>query len=200
MPRARLQGRVWDTPPSPAALRALLALVLLTAGSVAASVAASVVVSGCGYSTTRLTDFPGARTIAIVPFENTGFYRDIELELTARVVQEVRARSSLGMGTVDSADLILRGSMGNWETPVVLGEEGRIIQKRLEGWLDITVTDRVSGRIVRAARVRATADFRPGPEEVRLTGIEGESLRGSATQIWTRRLAEQIAQQLEKPL
>lgn len=185
MSRARFQETVSD---AAAGLGALLALLLLAAGS------------GCGYSTTRLTDFPGARTIAIVPFENTGFYRDIELELTARVVQEVRARSSLGMGTVDSADLILRGSVGNWETPVVIGEEGEIIQKRLEGWLDITVTDRASGRVVRAARVRATADFRPGPEEVSLTGLEGESLRGSATQIWTRRLAEQIAQQLEKPL
>jgi len=145
--------------------------------------------TGCSYSTGRLTDFPTARTIAVVPFENTGFYRDLELALTARVVQEVRARSSLAMGTVDSADLILRGSTAGWETPVVLDGDSNVIQKRLEGWLDVTITERTSGRVVRRARVRATADFRPG--------VDGESLHGSGTQIWARRLAEQIAQTLE---
>ena len=144
---------------------------------------------GCGYSTRRLTDFPTARTIAVVPFTNTGFYRDIELELTARTVQEIRARTSLAPGSIQTADLILRGSTGAFETPLILDEFGEIIQKRLEGWLDVTVTERTTGRVVRQARVRATADFRPG--------VDGESLPGSATQLWTRRLAEQIAQTLE---
>jgi hypothetical protein len=157
--------------------------------SVLVALALALLPTGCGYSSRRLTDFPSARTIAIVPFQNTGFYRDLELELTARVVQEVRARSNLAMGTLDTADLILRGSTGAFETPVVLGENGDVIQKRLEGWLEITVTERASGRVVRSARVRATADFRPG--------VDGESLPGSATQTWTRRLAEQIAQTLE---
>lgn len=151
---------------------------------------ALLLLAGCGYSSRRLTDFATARTIAVVPFSNTGFYRDMELELTRRVVQEVRARSSLAMTSIDSADLILRGGTGLFQTPVVLDKDGGIIQDRLEGWLDVTITERATGRVVRAARVRATADYRPG--------VYGESLPGSATQIWTRRIAEQIAQLLEK--
>ena len=145
--------------------------------------------ASCGYSTRRLTDFPTARTIAIVPFHNTGFYRDLELELTARVVQEVRARTNLALAGVHNADLILRGTTGAFQTPVVIGEDQDVIQNRLEGWLDVTVTERATGRVVRQARLRATADWRPD--------TDGESLQGSATQLWTERLAIQIAQTLE---
>lgn len=145
-----------------------------------------------GYSTQRLTDFPRARTIAVVPFENTGFRRDLELRLSQQVAQEIRARTNLGFAPVASADLVLTGRMQANEVPTVLDrEDGSVIQKRLEGWLEVVVTERATGRVVRRQRVSTTAEWREG--------VTGESLEGSATQEWTRRLAEQVAQVLERP-
>ncbi len=152
-----------------------------------------VLLAACsGYSSQRLTDFPSARTIAIVPFENTTFYRDLELRLTQQVVNEVRARTNLGLSTPDRADLVMTGRMYAREVPTVLArEDGSVIQKRLEGWLEVVVTERASGRVVRRARVATTAEWRED--------VVGESLQGSATSEWTRRLAEQVAQVLERP-
>jgi hypothetical protein len=143
-----------------------------------------------GYSTQRLTDFPGARTVAVLPFENTGFRRDLALRLAQAVATEVRARTSLGMAAPASADLLVRGRARAEEVPVVLDEDGRVVQKRLEGWLDVEVVERATGRVLRQARLLANEDFRPG--------VDGESLEGSGTDEWARRIAVQVADLLER--
>ena len=165
---------------------ALLGCLLLT-------LPVSLLASACsGYSTKRLTDFPNARTIAVVPFTNTGFRRDLELQLSQQVAQEIRARTNLGFGGVHDADLILTGHMRADEVPTVLDrEDGSVIQKRLAGWLEVVVTERATGRVVRRSRVATTAEWREN--------VLGESLAGSARAEWTRRLAEQVAQVLERP-
>lgn len=156
-----------------------------------AAVLALLATACSGYSSQRLTDFPTARTIAVVPFENTGFRRDLELRLAQQVSNEIRARSNLGFAPVNRADLVLTGRMHAEEVPTVLGsEDGDVIQKRLEGWLEVVVTERASGRVLRRARVATTAEWREN--------VMGESLDGSATNEWTRRLAEQVAQVLER--
>ncbi|MDJ0521374.1 MAG: LPS assembly lipoprotein LptE [Planctomycetota bacterium] len=144
-----------------------------------------------GYSTQRLEDFPRARTIAVVPFTNTGFRRDLELRLSQAVATELRARTSYAQTTPQSADLLLTGSMAAEETPIVLDDEGRVVQKRLEGWIDVRVVERASGRVLREGRVRALEEVRPG------TG--GESVEGSASDEWVRQLAERVVQLLERP-
>ena len=157
-----------------------------------AALLVALLTAGCqGYSSQRLTDFPSARTIAIVPFTNTTFYRDLELRLSQQVANEIRARTNLGFASVDRADLLLSGHMYAREVPTVLAaEDGGVIQKRLEGWLEVVVTDRATGRVVRRQRVATTAEWREG--------VVGESLEGSATDEWTRRIAEQVAQVLER--
>ena len=155
-----------------------------------ALVLAALLTACSGYSTARLTDFPAARTIAIRPFENLGFRRELELRLTQAVAREVRARTSLGLATPETADLILSGRMEAQEGPVVLDDAGGVIQKRLSGWLEIEVVERATGRIVRRSRVDTLTEWRPG--------VQGESLDGTATEEWVRRLAEQAAQVLER--
>ncbi len=148
--------------------------------------------AGCsGYSTQRLTDFPSARTIAVLPFENLGFRRDLALRLSQKVATEIRARTNLGFGTVADADLIVSGRMDAREIPTILDQDGQPIQKRLEGWLIVVVTERATGRVVRQQRVATNAEWS--------RDVAGESLQGSATEEWTRRLAERVAQVLERP-
>ncbi len=159
----------------------------------AAWTVALLLLAGCsGYSTERLTDFPGARTIAVLPFENTGFRRDLELRLSAAVARELRARTSLAPATAASADLLLTGRMGAEEVPTILDEAGRVVQQRLAGWLEVRVVERATGRVVREERLGGFEEFRPG--------TYGESLEGSGTDEWVRRLAERVAQVLERPL
>jgi len=144
-----------------------------------------------GYSTQRLTDFPRARTIAVMPFTNLGFRRDLALRLSEAVATEIRAQSNLGFGTVDNADLILTGRMDAREIPTVLDQDGEPIQKRLEGWVEVVITERATGRVLRRQRVATIAEWSQD--------IPGETLGGSATEEWTRRLAERVAQVLERP-
>jgi hypothetical protein len=144
-------------------------------------------VSGCAYSTRRLTDFPSARSIAVLPFENTGFRRDLELRLSQAVVTEIRARTSLAVTTRDRADLLLSGRMSAEEYAIGIAADGSVLQKRLEGTLAVEVRDRASGRLLRRSTVRATEEYRPG--------LTGEMDAGTAE--WTRRVAEQVVQALE---
>jgi hypothetical protein len=161
--------------------RSLPSLVLLLLASAACN----------GYSTERLSDFPQARTIAVVPFENTGFRRDLELRLSRAVAQELRARTSFAQTTPQTADLLVTGSMAAEETPIALDEDGDVIQKRLDGWLDVRIIERASGRVLRQARVRALEEVRPG------TGVE--SIDGSGSDELVRQLAERVVQLLERP-
>jgi hypothetical protein len=151
---------------------------------------AAAAATACGYSTRRLTEVRGARTIAVLPFTSPGYRRDLDLRLTQAVVERIRASTSLAIGSPASADLVLRGEM-DAETPVLLQAVDRtVIQQRLKGTARITVTDRRSGRVVRQFPVYATTDFAPGRD--------GESLEGSATEEWVRRTAIRIVDGLEE--
>lgn len=143
----------------------------------------------CGYSTRRLIDLPAARTIAVSTFTNTGYRRDMELRLTQAVLAALRARTSFAIGSPESADLVISGAMSASESVITLDENDQPIQKRLAGQLDVRVTDRRSGQVVKSYVARAQTEYTPDRF--------GESLDGSATDEWARRLAERVVQGLE---
>lgn len=144
---------------------------------------------GCGYSTRRLADLEGARTVAVSTFDNLGFRRDLELRLVQAVIAELRARTTLAIDSPARADLVLSGRMTADEDVITLDEDDNPVQKRLAGSLEVTVTDRRSGRVVRSFVARGQAEFAPGRD--------GESLDGSATDEWVRRVAVAVVQGLE---
>jgi hypothetical protein len=148
--------------------------------------------AACGYSSQRLTDFSGATTIAIAPIENQTFRRDLELRLTQAVAHELRARTSFALTTPDRADVVLTATMHAGEGVVLQDEDRTSILQRLTGAVSVTVTDRRRGCVLRTYVVHAMEEFTPG--------VAGESLEGSATDEWTRRIAEQIVQGLERGL
>lgn len=152
-------------------------------------VLASLLCSACGYSTRRLADLEGARTVAVSTFENLGFRRDLELRLVQAVLAELRARTTLAIDRPSRADLVITGRMQADEDIITLDAQDNPAQKRLEGSLVVTVTERRTGRVVRSFTARAQAEFAPGRD--------GESLAGSATEEWTRRMAVAVVQGLE---
>lgn len=148
--------------------------------------------SACGYSTQRLDAFPNARTIAVIPFQSDGYRRDLDLRLTQAVVTEIRGRTSYALGSPASADLLLSGTMQADEVVTVQRGDRRVVQKRLQGALNVTITDRRSGRVLKTYRAYDTATYTPG--------IQGESLEGSAYSEWVGRVALRVVQGLESGL
>jgi hypothetical protein len=148
--------------------------------------------SACsGYSTSRIEAFPQARNIAVLPFENTGFRRDLELRLTEAVLREIRGRTSFGLATPETADLLLSGEITDArEQLLVQGGDRQAIQKRLFGVVIVRVRDRATGRIVKERSVADREEFE--------SGIRGQDLDSSATDEWARRMAVQIVQVLER--
>lgn len=163
--------------------RALLAVALLGLAALA--------IQACGYSTARLDDLGGgARTIAVMPFENRGFRRDLELRLTEVVLDQVRARTSYGIAWPSKADYVLSGWMNADENVGLQREDRSVVQSQYRAIAHVVLTDRRSGRIVREYDVQSVTEFTPG--------MGGETLLGSATEEVLRRLAIRIVQGLER--
>lgn len=148
--------------------------------------------AACGYSTQRLDAFPNARSIAIVPFQSPGFRRDLDLRLTQAVVDAIRARTSYSIGAPGSADLVLSGVMVADEVVTLQRASREVVEKRLQGDLQVTIKDRRSGRVVKTYRAYDTVTFTPGRQ--------GETLEGSAYDQWVQRVALRVAQGLETGL
>jgi len=148
-------------------------------------------VSGCGYSTARLDDLGGnASTIAVLPFENRGFRRDLELRLTEQVLDQIRARTSYGIAWPGKADYVLSGWMNASENVALQREDREVVQSQYRAHAHVVLTDRRSGRVVREYDVEAVTEFTPDSG--------GETLLGSATQEVLRRLAIRVVQGLER--
>ncbi len=148
--------------------------------------------SACsGYSTSRIEAFPRARNIAVLPFKNTGFRRDLELRLTEAVLREIRGRTSFGLATPETADLVLSGEITDVrEQLLVQGGDRQAIQKRLFGIVVVRITERATGQIVKERSVADREEFE--------TGNRGQSLDSSGTDEWARRMAVRIVQVLER--
>ena len=108
------------------------------------------------------------------------------------MVDEIRSRTSYGLGAATSADLLLTGVMTAGEVVTLQRASREVVQKRVQGALQVTVKDRRSGRVLKTYRAYDTVTFTPGRQ--------GESLEGSAYTEWVRRIALRVVQGLETGL
>lgn len=73
-------------------------------------VVASLIQTGCGYSSGEL--FPDdVRTVAVPIFENKSFYRGVEFDLTEALVKEIELRTPYKVTGTNRADTIIRGTI-----------------------------------------------------------------------------------------
>ena len=146
---------------------------------------------GCGYTTRRLTAYPEAQTIAVVPFENLGYRRDLELRLTQAVVDEIRERTALAITTPDRADLVLTGQVKAEEDTVIQNVDRSSSLSRLRGRATIRITDRLTGDVRTTATLEDYVEFQPPRMD--------ERIEGRTTDAWVRRVARSIVDELESP-
>ena len=145
--------------------------------------------TGCGYSTRRLEGL-GGRTIAVRPFENLTYRRDLELRLTEQLLVELRGRTSYGLAPLASADYVIEGRVAAGEDVGLQRADRSVVQEQFRVYAHVLVKDRRSGRVVKEFDAFAVTEFTPD--------MGGESLQGSATHETLRRLAIRIGQGLEQ--
>ncbi|MCB9824821.1 MAG: hypothetical protein H6806_05965 [Planctomycetes bacterium] len=153
---------------------------------------ASLLAACQGYSTKPLTAIGGARTIGVLPIVNAGYRRDLEMRLTHAVLDELRARGTMGIAEPTRADVVLSGEMSASEDVIGQDDERRPLEKRLRGTLKIVLRERATGRILREATLQEIEEYRPD--------ADGRALEGPATDAWTRRMARRAVDALEAPL
>ena len=78
--------------------------------------------SGCGY-TTRGFYPPDIRTVAVPVFESDTFRRDVEFELTQKVIQTIESRTPLSVVSREHADTVLLGTITTYDKNAY-GEDG----------------------------------------------------------------------------
>jgi hypothetical protein len=174
--------------PAPRAARA-------ARGAVAIAVLAVLGVGGaCGYSSKRLVEVSGVSTVAVMQFDNETFRRDLEFRLTQAVAEEVRARTSWRIASERTADVLLAGTVRSAETRVLAEDPDTSdpVLDRLTVVVDARLVDRRTGRVLREWRAVASDEF--------ARDRFGESLEGSAIDVATRRLAQDVVRGLERPL
>jgi hypothetical protein len=113
---------------------------------VGAALLALALLSGCGYTAGPLST-GGAETIAVAVFDNDTFRREIEVELTQAVVDEVHARTALRLvDDAAGADLVVRGVIRSF-TQRVLADRGPddVTEAAILVTVDVTVENRVRG-------------------------------------------------------
>ncbi len=157
-----------------------------------AAALALLALGACGYTTRPLDQFPSARTVAVLPFTYPGYRRDVDLRLMQAVVREIRARTSYGFASPETADLLLDGTMDVSEAVTLENAERRAVEKRVQGGVRVRVRDRRSGRVLKTYRADDTTDYVPDRF--------GETLEGFGYDEWTRRVAVRVVQGLEADL
>lgn len=153
---------------------------------------ASLLAACQGYSTKPLATIGGARTIGVLPLVNTGYRRDLEMRLTHALLDELRARGTMGIVEPTRADVVLSGEMSATEDVIGQDDERRPLEKRLRGTLKIVLRERATGRVLREATIQELEEYRPD--------AEGRALEGPATDAWTRRMARRAVDALEAPI
>lgn len=159
----------------------------------ALSLAALLPAPGCGYSTQRLVDVPGVRTVAVLQFENDTYRRDLEFRLTRALAEEVRARTSWRIASPGSADALLTGTIRSAEVRTLAEDrDSTPISKRFRLVVDAKLVDRVTGRVITLVSSTESQEF--------AETYFGESLEGSATDTVMQSLAEAIVAGFERPI
>lgn len=118
------------------------------------------VLAGCaGYRNDSL--FPeGTRRIAVPVFDNETFFRQIELDLTRSVCDEIRSRPGVYLVDESQADVILQGTITDVEQRVLsITRRERPTESSATTEVRCRVVDAETGRLMKEFSERERVDF-----------------------------------------
>lgn len=121
--------------------------------------------AGCGYvveedrSEARLAD-GRLPEVAVVPFDTTSFRRGLEVRLTRKVDDELRARSPRAPRDPDEADWLLSGSVVRAEERVLSEDtEDRVRESSFIMTVQVRLENRSSGELLGSYSFTETEPF-----------------------------------------
>jgi hypothetical protein len=135
------------------------AAVLLTASAIIAAL------PGCGYSTGNLMP-EGVNSIAVPMAGNETFYRGDEFVYTRYLTLEIIRKTHVQVRECKNADAILHAKLLRMRRiPLVEGKDDVVLEEGLLGAVEVTLTDRRSGRIIMNFTVERRAEGLSGRGE-----------------------------------
>ena len=107
--------------------------------------------SSCGYHFTPVGGIvpEGAKTIAIPVFINATYEPYVDVEVTKAVVEEFLTDGRLEVTSLDTADLILHGSVTKFEmTPASYTDKNYVASYNVSIGVSIGIEDRKTGKVL----------------------------------------------------
>ena len=157
----------------------------------------ALIVSGCGYTMgsaktqdrTLQGDLP---RVAVVPFDNDSFRRELEIRLSRQVADELRARAPHAASPLSEADWILTGRiMAAGERVLSEDTQDRVRQSSFWMTVEVTLKERATERVLKTYSLTESEPFSSIVGRIKtLTQAEEQVLRD---------LAERIVYGLEAP-
>ncbi len=150
--------------------------------------AAIVLTTGCGYSPQALID-PQYRTVYVDTFDNHSWRRGFEYGLSRALVNEINLKTDLRIVNRDVADTIITGQIREFRQHVLVEDaDDNVRELQLTMVVDMTWTDRRTGRAIRTVRAHAAH------EQVKFD--LGETLEGVTGEMF-HDVAEELVEKLE---
>jgi hypothetical protein len=113
---------------------------------------------GCGYSAGSLMP-EGVRSIAVPMAGNETFYRGDEFVYTRYVTLELIRKTQVEVRDCRDADAVLHAKIvGLRRVPLVEGKDDVVIEEGLVGGVEVTLTERHSGRLLASFKVERRAE------------------------------------------
>ncbi len=115
----------------------------------------------CGYSSAPLYRYDSQNTTVSIPvFENRTNWRNLELDVTQNVVEQVTARTPFRLVDQENADLVIRGEITEVSRPVLSeGDLDSVIRSSVRYNVNVKIKNRSTGEVLQEETDAFSASF-----------------------------------------
>jgi len=123
------------------------------------------VAAGCGYRAGFVVR-DDIRAVSVPVFGNRTFYRNIEIDLTAAVVDEIEKTTPYRIAHAATADAVLEGEIVQYQTPLLVEDAADLpVESEIVMTAEATLRDTATGKVLARVLVRESDTFSPAAGE-----------------------------------
>jgi hypothetical protein len=127
--------------------------------------------------------------VFVAYFDNETFYRDLQFQLSERIVDEILSSPGLRLTSKDDAEVVLTGTLLEVRQRVLAEDAAQEPElTRVTLTVDVRLTDRRTGDVIKSSQLEAEGEIVPSL---------GDDLRAAETEA-IRYLARDIVRMLEE--
>jgi hypothetical protein len=104
--------------------------------------------------------------VFVAYFENETFYRDLQFQLTEKVVAEILSSPGLRLSSKDDAEVVLTGSLLDVEQQVLAEDPSQVpVLTGVTLTVEVRVSDSRTGAVLRSSRLTQRGESAPSRDE-----------------------------------